>query len=67
MTTIETIHTGKLCHDAMESRGQFPEAHRGSESITRGGIKIQARIKRPVMHQEQRVVIGPKTLYNAAY
>ena len=52
MTTIETIHTGKLCHDAMESRGQFPEAHRGSESITRGGIKIQARIKRPEMHQE---------------
>tara|TARA_Y100001956_G_scaffold75777_1_gene84105 strand:+ start:88 stop:297 length:210 start_codon:yes stop_codon:yes gene_type:complete len=52
MTTIETIHTGKLCHDAMESRRQFPEVHRASGSITRRGIKIQARIKRPVMHQE---------------
>ena len=47
MTIVETIHTGKLSHDAMESRGQLPEVHRDRESITRRGIKNTGQDKRP--------------------
>ena len=44
-TTVGTIHTGKLCHDATESRRQFPEVHRGRRPTKERGIKTQARIK----------------------
>ena len=45
LTTAETIHTGKLCHKAMESRGQLPKIRWGRRSTKEKGIKYRPGLR----------------------